>query len=119
MFGPVVRSVAVSRAHARGIDLDIDAVRPGWFSVQLRNTSVQLSGVSTLQIKLENVVVRLTPWLSLRAVELNAGEIALTGTAEAVSDQLRAWRAAQRGGAEPSGEQRARLPVRAQGLMLR
>jgi monofunctional biosynthetic peptidoglycan transglycosylase len=118
-FGPVVRSIATSRARARGVELDIGAVRPGWFSVQLREASVQLSGVSALQIKLKRLVVHFTPWLSLREVELLGGEIVLTGGAEPLSDQLTAWRAAQRSSGEPASGARARLPVRATGLDLR
>jgi hypothetical protein len=118
-FGPVVRSVAMSRARARGAELTIHGVRPGWFSVQLRDTLVQLSGVSALQVRLDKVVVHLTPWFSVREVELEGGEISVSGTADAVIDQLQGWRAARRPAAEPAGAAPARLHVRAGDLTLR
>lgn len=119
-FGPVVRSMAVSRARARGVEIEISSVRLGWFSVQLRDTSVQLNNVAALQVHLDSVVVNVTPWLGLRGIELHGGEITLSGSPDALSDQLQAWRAAQqRATAEPAGPSRSRLAVSAEGLALR
>ena len=119
-FGPVVRSMAVSRARARGVEIDINTVRLGWFSVQLRDTSVQLSDVSSLQAHLDRVVVNVTPWFGLRGIELHGGEITLSGSPDALIDQLQAWRAAQqRSTGEPAAPGRSRLAVSAEGLSLR
>jgi len=114
-----VRRVAAARAHARGAKLEITGVHPGWFSVQLRDTRLQLDGVSALQVRLDSVVVHFTPWLSVREIALRGGEIAVSGTPDAVIDQLQAWRAAQRPASESSAATRVRLPVRASGLTLR
>jgi monofunctional biosynthetic peptidoglycan transglycosylase len=118
-FGPVVRSVAVGRARARGVELEIGGARPGWFSVQLRDTLVQLKGAPAVRVRLERVVVRFTPWLSVRGIELDGGEVALSGAAQLLLEQLQAWRAAQRSGVEPASGARARLALRATGLTLR
>jgi len=110
----------VSRAHARGVELEVSSVRLGWFSVQLRDTSLQLNNVPALQVQLDRVVVNVTPWLGLRGIELHGGEITLSGSPDALSDQLQAWRAAQqRATAEPSAPSRSRLAVSAEGVSLR
>ncbi|MEY2935386.1 MAG: hypothetical protein RL033_6135, partial [Pseudomonadota bacterium] len=118
-LGPVVRSVAMSRARSRGVELDIGSVRPGWFSVQLRDTTVQLIDVPALQVKLDNITVSLTPWLSLREIELHGGEVLLTGAADGIVEQLQQWRAARRSNSEPAVSGRAKLALRGDGLSLR
>ncbi|MEY4550721.1 MAG: monofunctional biosynthetic peptidoglycan transglycosylase, partial [Pseudomonadota bacterium] len=109
----------MSRARARGVELDIGGVRPGWFSVQLRDTTVQLIDAPALQVKLDNIAVSLTPWLSLREIELHGGEILLAGAAESIVEQVQQWRAARRGNSEPAASGRARLALRGDGLSLR
>ncbi|HEU4583667.1 MAG TPA: biosynthetic peptidoglycan transglycosylase [Polyangiaceae bacterium] len=119
-FGPVVRSMAISRAHARGVELQVSSARLGWFSVQFRDADVQLTNVAGLQVHLDRVAVNVTPWLGLRGIELHGGEITLSGTPDALRDQVRAWRAAhQPPAAESSGRGRSRLALSGEGLSLR
>ncbi len=118
-FGPVVRSVAISRARARGVELAIGSVRPGWFSVQLHDATVQLTGAPAIQAQLAELVVSVTPLLSLEAIELHGGELSLTGPVETIVEQARQWRAARRRGAEPAAGGGPRLALRGDGLNLR
>lgn len=119
-FGPIVRSVAQTRAAARGLVLEIGSVRPGWFSVHLGETQVQLPGVPTLSARLDEVIVELNPWLSLRGVTVEGGQLNVNGSLETVMDQLKAWRERQRASRSTSGsDERGRgLALRATGLAL-
>jgi len=117
-FGPVVRRIVASRARARGVQIEIGGVRPGWFEIHLQDTRVQLNGVAALQVRLDSLGVSFTPWLSLSAIEVHGGEISLSGSPDTVGDQLRGWRAQQGSEAQPATK-RARLPIRASGLTLR
>lgn len=119
-FGPVVRSVAMERAAARGLQLEIGGARPGWFAIHLEDTTLRPADVSAVTARLERVRVKLTPWLSLRAVEVEGGEVALQGSVDKVSEQLSAWRAARRGGAGEGTERLDSGPdVHVEGVSLR
>lgn len=111
-FGPIVRSVALSRAAARGLELDIGGVRPGWFSIWLKDTEVRLHGVSAVSVKVSALGVGLTPWLGLRRIELRGGEVRLEGPFSEVREQVEKWRASRASGDEgASSGGSARLPV--------
>lgn len=118
-FGPVVRSVAISRARERGVELEIGSVRPGWFAVELHDTTVQLTGAPAIRAKLDALVVSVTPWLSLSEIELHGGEVLLTGAVATVVEQTRQWRASRRGGTQTSGGGRSGLTLRGDGVTVR
>lgn len=118
-LGPVVRTVASARARERGLELDIGSVRPGWFSIALRDASVRLTGAPALSARFDLLRVRFTPWLSVREVGAHGGQVMLEGSLDQVTDQLSAWRAARRGaGQEGSSEGGARIDVHVEGLSL-
>ncbi len=99
-----MRSVARAKAAARGLELDIGNVRPGWFCVRLGDTLVQLRGAPAIRVKVERVQVRLTPWLSLRGVAVEGGEISIEGAPDTVMEQLKAWRAQRKSGDGEAGD---------------
>jgi hypothetical protein len=117
-FGPVVRSFATERALARGIALDIGSVRPGWFAVKLLDVRAQPTGVTSAQIKLSRVVVKFSPLLSVREIDVAGGEITLDGAPEALVEQLKAWRASHPSRSSGSASSGERLALRGAGLDL-
>jgi hypothetical protein len=119
-FGPLVRNIAQGRAAARGLELELGSVRPGWLSIHLGGAEVGLAGAPALRVTLNRVVVHITPWLSLREVELDGGEVVVQGAPGAVMEQLKAWR--ERHGSRPendgSGGNKEPLPIHGTGFLL-
>src|SRR5690606_30770054 len=105
---------------ARGLELDIGRVRPGLLSIHLGDARVKLEGTPVLQATFEHVEVRVTPWLSLRGVVVDGGEVTLEGSGEHVREQLEAWRGRHRR-ASSAGKRSARssLPITAEGINVR
>ena len=76
-----------------------------------------LEGTSAVRATLGDVEVRVTPWLALRGVVAERGEVALEGTPDALLEQLSAWRERHRGqSTEGGGRARSSLPIRASGI---
>ena len=91
-FSPAVRALATNEASKRRLELEIGQVRPGWFAVTLRDVHVRLQGVRGVDVQLTSVQVDLGASLRARSIDAQGGNIALTGSAEELSDALRAWR---------------------------
>lgn len=102
-FAPIVRSVAQSRAAARGLELEIGSVRPGIFAVRLQDVTVRLRGVAEVEAKLERLRVGVTPLLRPSSVSVQGGEVSVRGTLDTLRAKLREWRAGHRGSAEGAG----------------
>lgn len=116
-FGPIVRTIATSQAAARGLDLSVEHVRPGLLSVHLSAVKLGLEGTSAVSATLGDVEVRVTPWLALRGVIVEGGEVTLEGTPETLREQVSAWRERHRGKSTGStGGGRSTLPIRATGV---
>ncbi|HTV21636.1 MAG TPA: biosynthetic peptidoglycan transglycosylase [Polyangiaceae bacterium] len=61
-----------------------------------------------------HIEVRITPWLSLRGVAVDGGQVQLTGSISEIREALDAWRARHRGASEGSGGSgRSSLPIEA------
>ncbi|MBV9945465.1 MAG: transglycosylase domain-containing protein [Myxococcales bacterium] len=91
-FGPIVRARVASEAQRRHLAVRVGAVRPGWFSVRLRDVSVQPDGVTTMRAHLDDVRVGLSAGLRVRRVDVSGAEIILTGPAEVIRDDYVRWR---------------------------
>jgi monofunctional biosynthetic peptidoglycan transglycosylase len=91
-FGPVVRSVAESKAAERGLTLEIGSVRPGWFAVSLADVTVTIPELPTLRVDLERVNVSVSPTLALRGLAIAGGRVMLQGRVDEVLTQLKTWR---------------------------
>ena len=95
------------------------ACRPGLLSIHLSAVKLGLEGTPAVRATLDDVEVRVTPWLALRGVVVEGGEIALEGTPDALREQLSAWRERHRGkSSDGAGGGRGSLPIRAAGIDL-
>jgi hypothetical protein len=115
-FAPLVRSRVESEARRRDLDVTLEGVRPGWFSIVLHGMRVRLRGVEGVQIDLPRVTVALSATLSPKEVLLDGGQLALSGSAEELRAQLVDWRSRR-----PAGEEGAHriLPVRGERITAR
>lgn len=118
-LGPLVRSVAQSRAEARGLEIQIGGVRPGWFRIWLKDTEVRLHGVSAVSARLDALGVGITPFFGLRRVDVRGGQVELEGTLDEVQAQLERWRASRpKGDDSGTSSERGRLPLSVEGVSL-
>lgn len=92
-FGPIVRSVARSRAAKRHIDLDIRSVRPGWFAVRLLGVVARPQGMPGVRARIEEVRVGVGFFLRVERIELHGGDVEAKGDLDRLREQLEAWRA--------------------------
>jgi hypothetical protein len=80
---------------------------------------VQLLGAPAVSAKLDRIIVLLTPWLSVRGVALEGGQVVLNGPPALVLEQLKAWRERYRSGPGTApATPRASLALRGEGLSL-
>src|SRR5262245_33813429 len=86
-FAPIVRTIATSKAAARGLELDAEHVRPGLLSVHLSAVKLTLEGTPSVHATFGDVEVRVTPWLGLRGVVVEGGQVTLEGTPDVLREQ--------------------------------
>jgi monofunctional biosynthetic peptidoglycan transglycosylase len=110
--GPVVRAVARSKAADRGLELEIGSVRPGWFALSLSDVVVRIPAAPAIGVALDRVVVRVSPVLSLRGVDVDGGNITVQGSADAVMAQVKAWRDRQGARSGAASSSSGGLPIR-------
>lgn len=91
--GPIVRSKVASASANAHLAIDIGQVRPGFFSVTLRDVTVAPEGEPGLVAKLPEVRVGLSATLSPRSIAVHRGEISLEGTPEEISARIARWKA--------------------------
>jgi hypothetical protein len=115
-FGPLVRSVAQSKAAARGLMLEVGSVRPGWFSVSLTDVTVTIPEVPTLRVDLERIKVRVSPLFALRGLEVDGGRVMLQGRADEVLTQIKTWRERSAPKVSQSDSSGSSLPIEVSGL---
>lgn len=115
-FGPVVRSVAESKAAARGLTLEVGSVRPGWFAVSLVDVTVTIPEVPTLRVDLERVRVRVSPLFALRGLVVEGGRVMLQGRADEVLAQIKTWRERRAPKVATSESSTSSLPIEVSGL---
>ncbi len=116
-FAPIVRMVATSKAAARGLELEIGHVRPGWMSIHLADATVKLEGTPAVRAAFAHIAVRVTPWLGLRGVAVEGGDVTLEGSAGTLREQLEGWRARRRtGGDGASGGASSGLAIEASAI---
>ncbi len=114
LFGPLVRSRARAAAEARGIEIEIGSVRPGWGRVWLRDVDARLTGVSVAQVRLDAIAVDLSLGLRVQAVDVFGGLVRLNGNEDDIEQQLAGWR--KRQGGDGQGSTRSSVEYRAQGM---
>jgi hypothetical protein len=111
-FGPLVRWRIAREAARRQLEVEIGAVRPGWFCVRLAEVNVGLERVPGVAIHLDQVEIELGATLRARELVARGGRISLVGSPDELADAVRAWRAAR----PPSTKGGARLSWRADRL---
>jgi hypothetical protein len=116
-FGPLVRRRIVEEAARRHLDIEVGAVRPGWFAVRLLDVGVRPVGLDEARVRVTEVRVRLTLGLRVEGVELHGGDVSLHGDLDRLREKLRAWREGlPRGNATSPG---AIVPIAADSLAVR
>lgn len=116
-FGPIVRSRIAAEAARRHLDVQVEAVRPGWFAVRLLDVGVRPLGIDEAQVRVTEVRVRLSIDLHVEGVEVHGGEVSLRGDRDRLREKLRAWREGlPRGGETAQGHV---VPITADSLAVR
>jgi len=115
-FGPVVRWQARAQAERRGLELEIDAVRPAWAGVWLRGVRVAPLGVEGVRAELGSVRVGFGLDFSPRELVVSGGSVRLSGAWERLSKDLARWR--QRGGPGAGGSSRRHTRIAMDGIDL-
>ena len=91
-FGPIVRSQVAAEAARRHLDVEVGAVRPGWFAVRLLDVTAHPQGIDEAQVRLTEVRVRFSAGLHVQGVELHGGDVSLRGDAGTLREKIRTWR---------------------------
>jgi Transglycosylase len=113
-FSPLVRARVAAEAAKRKLEVEVGAVRPGWFAITLRDVHVRLQNVRGVDVRLPELRIDLGASLKPREILARGGTVALEGTAEELRDALHAWRGEGTGGAGG----RPSTPWRAEGLSI-
>jgi hypothetical protein len=103
VVGPVLRSLAKSRAAALGLELDAKDASLGLGVVHLRNVSIASRFVPGVSVTLTRVDVYPSLSLSIRRLAVHGGSVRVTGPASELERQIDAFRGSSRthAGGEP------------------
>ena len=113
-FSPLVRARIAAEAAKRKLEIEVGAVRPGWFAISLRDVHVRLQNVRGVDIRVPEVRVDLAASLKPREILARGGTVALEGNVEELRDAIRAWRGEGTGG----GGGKTTTPWRAEGISI-
>jgi hypothetical protein len=91
-FAPLVRSRVESEARRRDLEISLEGVRPGWFSIVLRGIRVRPAGVPGVEVEIPRATLELTATLSPKELLLEGGRVSLTGTVEDLKARILEWR---------------------------
>lgn len=91
-FGPLVRSRAAAHAARRGIEIDVDSVRPGWGRVWLRGVDARIADVPAVKVHLDALEVELHG-LGVTALRVHGATVTLRGEPAELEREIDAWRA--------------------------
>jgi hypothetical protein len=94
-FAPIVRTIASKKAAARGLEIVIGHLRPGWFSVHLDDTKLTLVNAPAVRAEFSHIEVHVLPWLALDGISVEGGQVTLDGPPALIQQQLEAWRSAR------------------------
>jgi hypothetical protein len=116
-FGPIVRAQVAAEAARRHLDVQVGAVRPGWFAVRLLDVTVRPQGMDEVRAHLDEVRAHLSIGFKVEAVEVHGGDVLLHGDVERLRERYRTWRE-ERGAGADSGHGHT-LPIRGDSIALR
>lgn len=91
-FGPCVRGRVATEAARRHLDVQVGAVRAGWFAVRLLDVGLSPRGLGGARIHLDEVRVGLSLALQVDTIEVHGGEVTVTGDVDRLRQEWSAWR---------------------------
>jgi hypothetical protein len=91
-FGPFVRAKIARVAAQRHLDVDVGGVRPGFFSIGLRDVRIKPQGVDGVVANIQEVDVSLSAAFAPKEVYARGGEIIVHGEPTELKEKLRALR---------------------------
>jgi len=92
---PLARRKVAAVAQAQHLTIDVGSVRPGFFSVTLKNVRVAPAGETGISATFPEIRVGLSATFAPRRVEVHHGELALEGTVAELEEKLARWKAAR------------------------
>ncbi len=113
-FSPLVRAKIAAEAARRKLDVEVGTVRPGFFSLTLRDVHVRLQNVRGVDVRLPEIRVELSASLKPRELVAQGGTVSLEGSPEELRDAIRAWRGEGTAGGGGGGS----TPWRAEGIAI-
>jgi hypothetical protein len=103
----------MGEALARGLSIEIGNVRLGVFQVWLDDVTVSPIGVPGVQGAFSTVEVHVRPNLSVDDVDVDGGNVDLSGSLEELRVRLTGWR---QQGSSPTSSGRPRVALRGRGI---
>ena len=101
-MGPIVRARIQKEADRRELDIEVGGVRPGFFTIALKDVHVRPRKVPGLEARLARIDVDLSAALHPSDVRVHGGTISVEGEPDEVASRLRELRG-PRSDAAPSG----------------
>lgn len=89
----LARRKVAAIANAQHLTISVGAVRPGFFSVTLRDVRVAPEGEPGVAAALPEVRVSLSLSFTPKKVELHSGELTIDGSPDEVAERLARWKA--------------------------
>ena len=80
-------------AEKRGLEIEMDRVRPGWFAVKLSDVEVRPEGITDLRVTLSEVEIGFGMWMRPRRVSILGGRATAEGALSDLQNELDAWKA--------------------------
>jgi hypothetical protein len=93
-FGPFVRRAVAREADRRGLDVEVESVRPAWVGVRLLGVHVRPRGTTGIDAHVDEVRAELVD--GGRRVVARGGRVELHGTVADLRVEMEAWRARTR-----------------------
>jgi len=114
-FGPVVRSRAAREGAKRGLEVRVDGVSPGFFSVRLEGVTARLEGVPAVSFQAPEVRIDFDAFLRPREVTIGGGRVQADGSLDDIVDAVAQWRQ-RRPARTGGGAARRSVGLRGEGL---
>lgn len=99
---PFARRKIAAAAEAQNLAIEVGSVRPGFFSVSLRDVRVGPKGETDISATFPEIRVGLSATLSPRRVEVHGGEIVVRGTVAELEPKIARWKAGRKPTDKPS-----------------
>lgn len=88
----LTRRKVVAEGARRGVDVTVGSVRPGFFTVTLRDVAIKPRGIEGVDGRLDEVRVDLSAGFAVREVVAHGGDVSLDGEPDVLVEKLRSLR---------------------------